>query len=181
MSYERVKGIKIENNQVFINSHSNNDTAESHYWKCESLTKTLQEKGELELDIEILKAYEEGEFQSSIKNKYTRALKVLYYVLKDEYRAFSWRNNGEDYNKAQELRKSEDFKKLLMKAFLTKLPKEKFIIHNLNNNGYVKKETSRHIFYCSEKETAKVYDFREQAERTANLTSLKGKCEVIQI
>jgi len=179
MSYERVKGIKIENGEVFINSHSNNDTADYHYWKCEGLTKIYQEKGQKELDIEILKEYEEGNFQSSIKNKYTRALKVLYYVLKAEYNLFNWRTG--DFQARETFRKSQAYKDLLWKALNTKLPKEKFIVKNLNNNGYVRKETTRHIFYCSEKEQAKIYDFKEQAERTANLTALKGHSEVIQI
>lgn len=170
MSYEIIKGIKIEDNKVYIKGDSNNVYPKDFkWWLCDSLTKILKEKGQQELDIEILKAFEEGNFQSSLNLKYTRALKVLYYLLKDEYALFSWRNNNfkygsEEYKEYENRRKGEEFKALLSKALNTKIPKEKYVVYNPLNSGYVKKVTSRHIFFCSEKENAKKYDFKLQAE-----------------
>jgi len=166
MSYEKVKSISIEENKVFINSHSNNDTAPYSNVEYPYFSKILQEKGLRELDISLLKEYESGNLQGGI-NKYTKALEVLYYVLKEEYKPFSWRNEGEKYEKAKVLRETQAFKDLLFKALNTKLPKERFIVFNSVNGYYVKKETSRHIFYTNNKDEAKIYKFKEQAQRTA--------------
>ena len=166
MSYEIVKTIQIKDNKVFINSKSNNDTAPYTKQEFSYFTKILQEKGEQELNIELLKEFERGNLQSSLNNKFTRALKVLYYLLQEEYKPFSWRNNGEEYERAKELRKTQAFTDLLLKALNTKIPKEKFIIYNLNNGYYVRKETTRHIFY-GRLEQAKKYDFKAQAEPIA--------------
>ena len=63
MSYEIIKSIKIKDNKVYINYASNN--LRPLYFKeveAESLTKILQEKNQESLDLEILQAYEEGDF-----------------------------------------------------------------------------------------------------------------------
>lgn len=165
MSYEKVKSIKIKDGKVFINCASNNcrpldyKTEEYPYF-----TQILQEKGLEELDLSLLEIYEGGSFQDG-NNKYTRALKVLYYVYGEEYKPFSWRNNGEEYERANELRKTQAFKDLLLKALKTKLPKEKFIIKK-SENVFVKKITSRFIFYGNESQ-AKEFDFKQEAEPTA--------------
>jgi hypothetical protein len=183
MSYEIVKGIKIEDNKVYVNGDSNNVYPKTFkYQEYPYYTKILNEKGEQELNISILKSFEEGNFQSSLNLKWTRALKVLYYLLAEEYKPFSWRLNGEDYEKAKILRESQAFKDLLLKALNTKIPKQKFIILNKKNNAYVRKETTRHIFYCSEKEQAKKYDFKQQAESIIKYcNALKENSEVIEI
>ena len=77
MSYVIVKSIKIKNNKVMVNWASNNVIPRDYYEReCESLTEILQKEGREALDIEILKEYDNGNFQKG-SNKYTRALKVL--------------------------------------------------------------------------------------------------------
>ena len=190
MSYGKVKSITIDTAQgkVFVNCASNN---------CRPLTytneeypyfsKVLKEQGETETEISLLKEFESGNLQSSLNNKYTKALKVLYYVLSEEYKPFNWRTNnfksGSDEDKSHHQgRESQAFKDLLFKALNTKLPKEKFIIEKKGYGGlnYVYKTTSRHIFYCSEKAQAKVYDFKAQAEQVLKMCEeLKLNGEVI--
>lgn len=173
MSHEIVKSITIKDNKVFINSASNNCRPLSYSnEEYPYFTKILNEKGEQELHIALLKSFEEGDLQSSLNNKYTRALKVLHYVFKEEYNKFDWRLNNykydsEEYKAYNQRRESQEFKDLLLRALNTQLPKEKFIIYNTNKNCYVRKETSRNIFYCYELAEAKKYNFKEQAERTA--------------
>jgi hypothetical protein len=55
MSYEIVKSIKIKDNKVFINCCSNNVFPHTYYNNESSYyNKILQEKGEQELNIELL-------------------------------------------------------------------------------------------------------------------------------
>ena len=129
-----------------------------------------------------MKAYESGEFQGG-NNKYTKALKVLYCVFAEEYKKFSWRNHNfpsgsEEVKKDRELRESQEFRDLLLKALNTKLSKEKFII--VKGNYYAKKETSRHLFYTLNKDLAKKYDFKQEAEDTIRIFHLINS-EVISI
>lgn len=170
MSYEKVKSVKIIDNKVFINSKSNNDTAPYTEQEFPYFSKILQEKGLTAVEIEILKNFEEGNLQSSLNNKYTRALKILWYVLVEEYKNFNWRNNNfeygsKEYNDFNNKRESQEFKDLLLKAFNTKMPKERFIVYCKNNNAYIYKVTSRHIFYTSLKEKAKKFEFYENVKR----------------
>jgi len=167
MSYEIVKGIKIENGKVFVKSDSNNVYPKDfHYWESPTLSKILQEKGEQELDIEILKTFEEGNFQcsESTNNKYMRALKVLHYLLKEEYKAFDWRTGS--FEEREKARNGESFKALLLKALNMNFPKEKFIVKKsyAGETLYARKKTSRHLFYTDDISQAKEFDFKEQAE-----------------
>ena len=64
MGYEIIKSIKIKDDKVLIKHDSNNVSPRIfHENESISLTKTLQEKGQEALDVEILKAYETGDFQ----------------------------------------------------------------------------------------------------------------------
>ena len=169
MGYEIVKSIKIENGKVMINGSSNNVRPHDfHNWECESLTETLQEQGLEALDIEILLAYESGEFQRG-SNKYTRALQVLRHL--PEYADFDWRKDGVKRND------KSAFYELLKKALNTKLPKSKFIIKNICFNGnieYLHKMTTRCGKFCMEKTRAKVYKYREDAEKVKNYFNLSN-------
>lgn len=178
MSYEIIKSIKVdlESKKVFINGASNNLRPLSfEVWECTSLSKLLQEKGEDALNVEILKTYESGDFQRG-SNKYTKALKVLRFVLYEEYKKFNWRNHNatwgtEEHKQERALRESEEFKQLLLKAFKTKLPKEKYLVYRLNSfNGkeYVKKQTSRHIFFTRGSDEAMAFDFEKEAKDLAD-------------
>lgn len=163
MSYEIVKSIKIDeaNRKVFINCACNNvrplDYSNEEY---PYFSKILQEKGKQAVEIELLRCFESGTLQSHLNNKYTRALKVLFYLFADEYKKFNWRINN--YNDDE--RNSDEFKALLLKALNTNLPKQKYIVFNKINNGYVRKITSRYVFYCSQKDEAKVFDFMNEAK-----------------
>jgi hypothetical protein len=59
MSYEKIKSIFIKNNVVMINSKANNDTEPYMTWECTSLTNLLIEKGEKQLELEILKEFDD--------------------------------------------------------------------------------------------------------------------------
>lgn len=93
MSYEIIKHIKVDekNGKVLLNSTCNNVRPRTYYYQeCTSLSKILTEQGREALDIEILKAYESGNFQKG-NNRYTSALKRLRNHPK--YKLFDWRNN----------------------------------------------------------------------------------------
>ncbi len=135
MSYEKVKSIKIDKalNKVFINCASNNvrpltySNEEYTYF-----SDILKNQGITAVKIALLKSYEEGTLQEG-NNIYTKALKVLRYVFKEEYKTFNWRNNNfpndSDENKAyNERRNSQEFKDLLKKALDYKYPKDVFLI-----------------------------------------------------
>lgn len=166
MSYEKVRSISIKDNKVFINCASNNcrplDYRNEEY---PYFTKILQEKGKQELDISLLKSYEEGNLQEG-KNKYTQALKVLYYFYFEEYKKFSWRNNGEDYERAKLLRETQDFKDLLIKCLNYKFSKQKYLLtkNSYGTKFYALKTTTRHLFYTENKEKAKLFDFEREAQ-----------------
>jgi hypothetical protein len=180
MSYEIVKGIKIneEEKKVYFKSSSNNVYPKDYeYQEFSYFSNLLKEKGIKEVEIAILKEYESGNLQKGTENRYTRALKVLYYVYGEEYKKFNWRVlECEDRRKIED---SEEFKALLLKALNTKLPKNKFIVvkNQYDKPYYVRKTTSRHIFY-GDKEQAKIFDFREIAERVSKQLN---NSEVIQI
>jgi len=130
MSYEKITHIRIRDGKVFVKSHSNNDTASPSEWENPFFTKILVEEGLRAVEIELLKTYEEGNFQGG-SNKYTKAMKVLRYVYGDEYQKFSWNvwNEPEEQGKAREdLRKSQEFKNFLGKCLDYKFPKQKFVI-----------------------------------------------------
>lgn len=159
MSWEIVKSIKIRDNEVFIKSGSNN-CYPHHFeeWHAERLSKILQEKGLEACEVEILKQYENGNFQKS-NNKYTRALQVLRHF--PEYKLFDWRPDGNE-----ERRKSQDFIDLLKRALKTQLPKDKFIIKKEVYCGivYLWKKTSRYIKWHPYKEKAKIFRYLEDAK-----------------
>ena len=166
MSYEKVKAIKIKENKVFINCASNNVrpllyTIEEY----PSFSKILQEQGLNAVEIALLKNYEEGNLQGG-KNKFTRALKVLNFLFKEEYKNFNWRNFPfEEREKEKQLRESDEFKVLLLKALNTKLPKEKFIItKDYNGNKVYLKSCRRSALWSSEREKTKVFDFKAECE-----------------
>jgi len=128
MSYEIVKNIKIEDDKVLIKGAANNAIPRDYvYWECHPLTKTLKEKGQKALEIEILRAYEEGNFQSGTQNKYTRALKILRHM--PEYEKFNWHTaqNLDNYTKYKATHEQE-FSDLLKRALNSKLPEQSYVI-----------------------------------------------------
>lgn len=173
MSYEKIRSINIDEKEgkVFITGACNN-VRPLTYSKEEypSFSRILQEDGQEAVEIALLKTYEEGSFQQGI-NKYTRAIKVLRYVFRDEYKKFNWRNHNsiyesEEWKKEKELRKSQDFKDLLRKALNYKLSKDKFILSKIytgNQRVYLRKCISS-AYWTWDKENAKKFNFREELE-----------------
>jgi len=187
MSYEIVTGIKINelNKEIWIKGSSNNVFPKNfNWWKAPILSNILKEKGKQEAEIEILKAYEGGEFQAGVKNKYYKALRVLYYVYGEEYKNFNWRNNNfkygsKEYIEFEEKRKSQEFKDLLLKALNYKISKKRYIIVKKPDN-YYGKVNSTSISWRYNKEKATKFLFKEQAEENI-YDSLKGCCEVQEV
>ena len=121
MSHEKVKSISIKNNEVWINSKSNNDTEPFRTWHCKPLTSLLINEGKDALDIAILKDYEEGMFQStrSVVNKYTNALITLEEM--EEYNNYNWRlSNYTDDDPIRINRRGPGYVELLKKALQIK-------------------------------------------------------------
>ena len=162
MGYEIIRKINIRDNQVFITGACNNVRPHDYReWECPSLTKILQEKGMEDLNIAILQAYEEGNFQRG-KNKYTRALLILKHL--PEYKIFDWRNDN--YNETKILRRSQDYTKLLTKALHSKLPTNKFIVTK-NHNGqkvYAKYSKRGWIRWYYTEEKVTIFHYKEDAE-----------------
>ncbi len=113
-----------------------------------------------------MSAYDSGNFQGG-NNKYTRALKVLRNL--EEYNKFDWRNNWEEYQKNKQNLK-EEYNNLLIKAFKTKLPKDKFIIKKdyFGKNVYMKfRKNSRVCNWSYEKEKATKFNYKQEAENVS--------------
>ena len=135
MSYEKVRSIKIDEKQgkVFFNTASNNvrPLTYSIFGESKIYNDILKNQGKEAVEIEILKEYESGNLQGG-SNKFTKALKVLRYVFKEEYFKFNWRNKpwGDEKksNEIENLRKSEEWNNLLKKALNYNFPKEKYVI-----------------------------------------------------
>lgn len=159
MSYDIIKGIKIENGRVFAKAASNNVYPRTFEWdESTSLSRILKEEGELALELEIFRQFENGNFQG-YSGKYVRALQVLRHF--PEYKDFDWRiDAGEDK------RKSPEFAALLERALKTRLPKDKFIVakDNYGQVVYLCKITRRYARWTGRAEDAKVFRFQNEAE-----------------
>jgi hypothetical protein len=189
MSHEIVKNITITKDKVFINCASNNCRPLSYSnEEYPYFTNILNEKGKEAVEIEIFRNFEEGNLQSSLNNKYTRALKVLFNTFKEEYAKFNWRNHNSKYGskerEAEEnLRKSIDFKELLKKALNTKLPKDIFIItkkYSYNQEIVYAKVCPTCVKWLYDENKATKFNFKEEAERHI-YKDFKGIWEVKQL
>lgn len=120
MSHNKIKKIEIENGRVFITSAESNVYPLTYYReKCKSLTKLFNEKGKEALEIEILKEYENGNFQAGSENKYTNLLLKLKNT--PEYEKFNWRlSQYTNECPIQKNRQSEKFYELLKKVIYSK-------------------------------------------------------------
>ena len=113
MSYEIVKSIKITENEVIFSADSNNVRPRDFTprpWPY--FTEMLKSQGKEAVELDILKAYEDGTFQPGRQNKYSRAIDRLKQM--PEYAQYDWRKDWSAYNR--EGRKSEAFSKLLLKV-----------------------------------------------------------------
>ena len=170
MSYEIVKSIKVRNGAVYITSTSNNVRPRIfREWLCDDLGHTLNALGEDAFNLEILKAYEEGNFQEGVSNKFSRAIKVL--RNSDEYKKFNWRlqqskfdENGKYIPDEIEIaRNSKEFDSLLLSSLSQEYPKTKFTLTKKDYEGntmYLLRMTSRMAKWTYDKTKAKKYSFR---------------------
>lgn len=181
MSYDLVRGIGIKGDKVFIKASSNNVYPHTYYTEeLPRLTKMLQEQGQEAVDIEILKQYENGNFQPGTKNKYSRALDVLRHM--PEYAEFDWRGSRDI---PDEKRKSAEFNALLLKALHTQLPKEKYIITKTLYDGveayfWMRKNAGSCKWYYDPKK-AKIFNYKQDAENVKKWFTMSENWKVQKI
>ena len=163
MSYELVKKIRIEGNEVFVTSASNNVFPRDYYEsKSSYLSDILQTEGETALIVDLLRAYEEGNFQEGTPNKYSKAIERLRY--NPEYAAFNWRNKNYELGEncpIEQARKSPAFKAILLQAYNTKPEKDKFII---SKDYFGKIVYLWRVTWHQDKANAKTFNFLQEAE-----------------
>ena len=163
MSYSIIRSIKVKNDKVFFRYRSNNIwPARYHEEESLSLSKILKEEGKMALDIEILREYENGNFQKG-SNRYTRALEILRHL--PEYSKFDWRGNWEESKKNRE--KEKEFDKLLKIALTSKQPKKGFVIFKLVNDRKAYFSQRANAGFCRwyyDKDKAKGFRWKEDAE-----------------
>lgn len=161
MSYEIVRSVKIDkkNNKVYINCASNNcwpHTFQKHL--APILTKTLEEKGEVQVIKDLLYCYYTGEFQPGGQNYYSKALTLL------DHKKYNWRNGNEHLFKPEEVQEE------LYKHYLTlkSEPSGKFIISSLkeyHGKVYISKFTKRHARFTKHIGLARVYRKKSDIEQ----------------
>lgn len=178
MSYEIIKGISIKNNEVYLNSASNNVYPRYFKkWHCTSLTEILQKQGRDALDLELLKQYEEGMFQPGVPNKYSLAIDNL--RRKPEYEKFNWRNRTyKEVDPVGDARRTEEFNKLLMQCISEKPNKTVYLASKINWGGneiYILRVTTKVVKWTDDKTKAKKFKFVDEIE---NLNSHCNTTEV---
>jgi len=177
MSYEIVKKISIRDNKVFLTSTSNNVSPRTYKeWHCQGLTEILQNSGETELNFELLKEYENGNFQEGTPNKWSTAIKRLKYS--KEYKAIAWRlSDYSDNCPIQAARRSEEYRRIVLSSLELKSSAVKYILKKETGNGpcYVLRETTRVIKYTGNISQAKIYNYIQEAE------NLKEMFDFLQI
>lgn len=172
MSYSKVRSIKIDEKagKVFLTSACNNVRPLTYSrYECTSLSKILAEKGRGAVELAILKDYEEGNLQEGT-NKFTKAIKVLYFVFGEEYKRFSWRANNakcdsEEDKEHKILRESQEFMDFLKKCLDYKFPKEKFVItKDIDGEKVFGKKKKWSMAWTRFIQDATKYDFKEEAQ-----------------
>lgn len=166
MSYEIVKRIRIENNEVFLSCDSNNvfpkDFTER---KNNYFTKLLQEEGMEALNLSLLKEYENGNLQEGNQNKWSKAVERLRHT--EEYKKYNWRYSK--YSKdcpIQQARQTKEFEQFLLSGLNITPSKDKFIVLNTKypEAVYVRKVTKLFVKYTNVFSEAKVFKYYEEAK-----------------
>lgn len=174
MSYDIIKSICIDEKEqkVFITACSNNVFPHTPYREeVPGFTRRLKEEGRESVELEIMKNYENGNFQGG-SNKYTKALKTLLYALNEEYDKFNWRTHSakygtEEHKQERLIRESKEFYEVMKKALKFKLPKEKWIItkepYSYNSEKVYAKKCPTCIKWEWTTKKATKFDFEEEA------------------
>jgi len=182
MSYEKVRRIEVDDEKVFLTSTSNN-VYPYHYerYECPSLSKILQEQGEKALTVELLKCYEEGNFQPGVENKYSRAAKRLRRM--EEYKAFDWRlGKSPTENSERRENNEKEFQALLYRAFLMKEDKSQQCLVSKDYSGeevFIKRVNKWNITFTRTREKAKKFGNADDARRIINALVSKEHFNII--
>ena len=154
MSYEIVKGIRTKDGEVFIKSDSNNVFPKTfEWWKAPTLSKILQEGGREALDKEMLLQYYKGNFQKT-DNNYEKSV-----FFRDRSK-IHWDCPLSD----------EEIKEILYIDYVKFKRREfgKFILSSTHSHAYpivyVTRKTARNLHLTGEKNRAKVFKSKEDAE-----------------
>jgi len=171
MSYEIIKSIQIRDNKVFLKSSSNNVYPKYYNeWECKTLSDILQSDGMDSLNYELLKEYENGNFQEGNPNKWSKAIERLRKT--EEYSLYNWRNSNYDSNcPIQQARNSEGYKQMLLKSLELKEHKTKYIVSKkiYEMDYYVSRITSKSIKSTTDKSKAKIFKYKQDAERLLSI------------
>lgn len=187
MSYNIIRSIKLddEKREVIITSASNNVTP--RYYTTEPapyFARIWAEKGREAVEIELVKAFESGNFQGGT-SKYKQASDRLKRT--SAYREFDWRLNGAEYEqtKANRAERIAEFDALIIKALQTKQPTEKYVITKKAWNGelvYFYHRANAHFCrWFNNVEKAKVFNYRVDAENVKKWFTDSEQWQVIQI
>ena len=66
MSTELINRITVKKDGVYLSSHSSNDTAPFHSWRCKGLSEVYAAEGQAGLDREVIRMlYEYGPHSSA--------------------------------------------------------------------------------------------------------------------
>ena len=69
MSTELINRITVKKDGVYVSSHSSNDTAPFHSWRCKGLSEVYAAEGQKGLDREVIRMlYEYAELRGSHKS-----------------------------------------------------------------------------------------------------------------
>ena len=187
MSYDIIRGIKLdeENKRVTITCASNNVTPRTFYpHDSQMLGNIWKEKGKQAVEIELVKAFESGNFQGG-SSKYKLAAERLRKMA--DYRAFNWRLDGAEYTVASENRREKvaEFDALVLRALSVKEPKEQYVITKKSYGDQVvyfyHRANAGFCRWYNSVTKAKVFKYREDAENMKKIFNNSDDWQVIQV
>ena len=189
MSYDIVRSIKVddEKKSVTITAAANNVTPR-YYTAHEAsyFAEIWKEKGKEAVEIELVKAFESGNFQGGA-SKYQKAATRLRRM--KAYQEFNWRCGGlgDEYTKVSDNRRErvDEFDALVLKALKTKEPKTKFVIKAdkpfYGEMYFYARANARTCRWWNEIKKAKVFTTHEEAEGERKCWRNSEDWEVLQI
>lgn len=172
---------------MIIGSASNNVTP--RYYTTEEapyFSRLWAEKGREAVEIELVKAFESGNFQGG-SSKWKLAADRLRRM--KEYHAFNWRRGGldDEYTKVSEHRREAvaEFDALVLKSLQVKEPKEQFVITKKAGGDQIvyfyHRANAGFCRWFTNVTKAKVFKYREDAENVKKWFTGSEEWEVLQI
>lgn len=189
MSYDIVRSIKVddEKQRVIITAAANNVTPRTyHPHDSQHFANLWAEKGKEAVEIELVKAFESGNFQGG-SSKYKEAAERLRKM--PEYQNFDWRRGGlgDEFVKISDHRREAvaEFDALVLRALKAKKPKTKFVLRKevpfYGLMYFNARSNARRSKWFKDQERAKVYAYREDAENERKCWIGGEEWEVLQI